>query len=317
MFSHIKEKQVILMGGLGNQLFQYAYSLALSFESETEVRLNPNLATIRTNDSGRPEIAQYNLDSKISLELPSNSPRLVRRFLGTGLRLSGSHYASWKRFVGIIVKMVSEILISLYLKKLVRIKFSENTGFSDRHLQKEPSIHIGYFQSYKYSESKEVMLALKKLTPKNLNPRHLGLVNLALVELPLVVHIRLADYRNESNFGILSKDYYKSAIDYQLHNYLYKKIWLFSDEPDEALDFIPVDFRGKVRNISEEISDPVWTLEAMRLGKGYVIANSTFSWWGAYLSRTDDPVTVYPNPWFQGMSDPMDLCPPSWKPISR
>jgi hypothetical protein len=136
-------------------------------------------------------------------------------------------------------------------------------------------------------------------------------------EKPLIVHVRLSDYRVEDNFGIPSKSYYSSAINNQIQMGSYKKIWLFSDEPKEAIAFIPEDYLDLIRNISLEVTDPICTLQVMRLGHGYVIANSTFSWWGAYLSRSENPNVIYPKPWFQGMPDPIELCPPSWKPFSR
>jgi len=55
------------------------------------------------------------------------------------------------------------------------------------------------------------------------------------------------------------------------------------------------------------------TLEAMRFGRGYVIANSTFSWWGAYLSHTDHAEVIAPDPWFQGMDSPDSLIPRNWQ----
>ena len=53
----------------------------------------------------------------------------------------------------------------------------------------------------------------------------------------------------------------------------------------------------------------------MRLGRGYVIANSTFSWWAAYLSLNPGVEVVVPSPWFMGMEDPGELIPPNWKQL--
>jgi hypothetical protein len=53
----------------------------------------------------------------------------------------------------------------------------------------------------------------------------------------------------------------------------------------------------------------------MRLGEGYVIANSTFSWWGAYLSRSSNPLIIAPRPWFSKVESPRDLIPDSWLTI--
>jgi hypothetical protein len=74
------------MGGLGNQLFQYAYALRLSRITKSKVSLNPNLATVRKDDLGNPQISSYLLNPRIILEPDKGSPRMIRRFVGSGLR---------------------------------------------------------------------------------------------------------------------------------------------------------------------------------------------------------------------------------------
>ena len=68
-----------------------------------------------------------------------------------------------------------------------------------------------------------------------------------------------------------------------------------------------------IRWIDSVDDSVVATLQAMRLGRGYVIANSTFSWWAAYLSLNPGVEVVAPSPWFMGMEDPKELIPPNWK----
>jgi hypothetical protein len=305
------------MGGLGNQLFQYAYALRQSRENSSKVFLNPNLAVVRTDELGNPEISKYLLDSKVIIEPSITEPKIIKKFIGTGLRLSNLQNRYKSFFLSKCFSLVNRVLLSIYFQENVKMFFSRNTGYWFSKVENRSSLSVGYFQSHRYSDHKEDLDVLRELVPLNINPEQQSLLRSAEIESPLVVHVRLADYRMENSFGIPSQNYYQSAIVSQFHSGLYKKIWLFSDEPDEAINFIPEDYLDKVRNISQTIKDPIWTLEAMRLGKGYVIANSTFSWWGAYLSHTKEPVVVYPKPWFQGMPDPIDICPPSWRPFPR
>jgi hypothetical protein len=67
--------------------------------------------------------------------------------------------------------------------------------------------------------------------------------------------------------------------------------------------------------IPEIDRSPAATLEVMRFGAGYVIANSSFSWWAAFLSKKPDVEVIAPQPWFQGMDEPRDLIPPNWQRI--
>jgi hypothetical protein len=66
--------------------------------------------------------------------------------------------------------------------------------------------------------------------------------------------------------------------------------------------------------------DDIWnsasaTFEIMRLGSAYVIANSSFSYWAAMLSRTPNPLVIAPKPWFQGAESPNQILPANWATI--
>ena len=148
---------------------------------------------------------------------------------------------------------------------------------------------------------------------KNLKPEFVNLVELARVEKPILVHVRLGDYVSIDSFGIPNKKYYENAITYILENSQLKTIWLFSNEPEKALNFLPESSKKQIRVISDSGWTPAETLELMRHCHAYVIANSTFSWWGAYLSYNQKSLRVGPTPWFKGEASPKDIIPESWK----
>jgi hypothetical protein len=87
---------------------------------------------------------------------------------------------------------------------------------------------------------------------------------------------------------------------------------VFSDELETArkiIDFpcgLPVRF---VESLSESTSA---NFDALRLGRGYVIANSSFSWWAARLSRNQPCLVIAPKPWFVGVRDDKTLLPSTW-----
>jgi len=136
--------------------------------------------------------------------------------------------------------------------------------------------------------------------------------SLALIESPLVVHIRLGDYKNEDTFGILPRTYYETSISRMWESGEYQKIWVFSDEPELAKDFLSFMPAENLRWIEEIDDSASLTLEAMRNGRGYVIGNSTYSWWGAFLSYTPNAKVIAPRPWFRKIPSPQDLIPPHW-----
>ena len=140
---------------------------------------------------------------------------------------------------------------------------------------------------------------------------------LALKENPLIVHVRLGDYLAEGGFGTLHKIYYKKAIGKAMELGDFGKIWMFSNDALEAINRLPDNLKLEVRVMPPFQESPAMALEVMRMGKGYVIANSTFSWWGASLSYQPKPVVIYPYPWFKSLDSPLDLVPPNWFPISN
>ena len=83
---------------------------------------------------------------------------------------------------------------------------------------------------------------------------------------------------------------------YLLYDYATSSPYLISAE--KAKKLIPERYYGLCRWMSGGSEPAVVTLEKMRWGSGYVIGNSSFSWWGAFLSHTKNAPTVAPKPWF-------------------
>ena len=70
--------------------------------------------------------------------------------------------------------------------------------------------------------------------------------------------------------------------------------------------------RREVKFISMPLtSNPAEVMYLMSLGSGHIIANSTFSYWGAYLSKKSQ-IIIAPSKWFKGWEDPKDLINPKW-----
>ena len=137
----------------------------------------------------------------------------------------------------------------------------------------------GYFQSYKYFEHcKEGIKKMFTFKPYN---QKMGYVSL---------HIRRGDYVNKSKFHHnLSIDYYNNAIDY-FKGY---KFLVFSDD----IEWCKQQFKGNEFEFIENNTD-YDDLHLMSECEHNVIANSTFSWWAAYLNQNSNKKVIYPNKWF-------------------
>ena len=106
--------------------------------------------------------------------------------------------------------------------------------------------------------------------------------------------------------------YYQKSIRELWKSNLYKTAWVFSDEINEARKYLQGLEIKEIRYIADVADSSAQTLEAMRLGKGYVIGNSSFSWWAARLSRNPGAKVIAPSPWFIGQKELEVLIPPNW-----
>ena len=133
---------------------------------------------------------------------------------------------------------------------------------------------------------------------------------------PILLHVRLTDYLDEDSFGSPSEIYYRRAIELASKTCGEVDIWVFSDDPLNALNFLPAEFEHRYR-LAPLFEETVHNFELMRHFSGFIIANSSFSWWAAHLRRNRQETDIYPWPWFrQGLHDRKDLAPEDWIGLS-
>ena len=310
-FEHERQNFIPLAGGLGNQLFQMSAGLAMS--NRNEVSLVTNMLNPRCDTGNNPDVFQFVLPeevTRVDLQPLRTLPRKIAFFL---LKLTVTRKTKvLTEVVKFIAIKVSNRIFSRALRAKINVQLSEGLGFCSELRINENSLSIGYFQSYKWAMRPDVLRLLKSIQTQHSQDELRFIEELAIEDCPLIVHFRLGDYLNEDDFGIPSKNYYKVAIEKQLSTGIYKAIWAFSDEPEKAANLIPGNLTVPVKwNVSLDDSNAS-SLQAMRYGKGYVIANSTFSWWGAFLSFEEDPLVITPTPWFKNLETPKDLIPENW-----
>jgi hypothetical protein len=304
-----RKLRIFLTGGLGNQLFQLA--AGLHFTNSRQLELDLNTAHPRRNSLGNPEILTLNLPQEVKL-LNQNQGAFVRKIFGFSLR-SGYSPRCGENNLGsqILLKCTTKFLLSLFLKKKFQVSISRNLG-NDSKLRPTAGsqILIGYFQTHLFSN--DLVKIKDELFNDVCQSQYDKFKLLAAEENPLLVHVRLGDYTSEDAFGVLNDSYYESAINFAWQMTSYRKIWLFSDDPQVALSKIPDKYLNFVRIIPADHLESAETLRIMTLCKGYVIANSTFSWWAASLRESANVLVIAPQPWFKDLAEPADLIPPDW-----
>lgn len=309
------KKIVCLTGGLGNQLFQLA--LAASFPSDFDIQLETKLGSPKTNSDGLPLIYDYKLPENIHL-LDSGTPSFIElkiyRWLLTGGISKRLHLRL--KLLEDIERRFAEFLLSRYLKQKIKLHVPHNVGFEKFELfNNKMQVMIGYFQSESYFSS-DAKRYLADLTPIFQSEELSEYRELALRESPIVIHVRLGDYNAEEKFGIPTPDYYNYSVEKLKLNGVKGGIWVFSNDLPNAKLLLDLPMFGDVRWMPEISNSSSQTLEAMRLGSAFVIGNSTYSWWGAYLSRNRQSPKIAPIPWFQSKGDPCYVVPLNWDRVN-
>jgi hypothetical protein len=293
-----KENPKILLslaGGLGNQLFQLAAALNLSRGHEVE--LETGVAHPRRNQLGEAEIQSFILPDRVKIRKLKYPNWLMVKNTNLFLRFSASDKNFHKILGYRILLLISSIINSMYFREWRRTLAAKALGYSQVEVGPGKVFLIGLFQSHKWVTEQSVFKAMSALEVKHPSEELLLLRQASKQEIPLVVHVRLGDYLSEHSFGIPNQAYYKRAIESAL-------------EKDPSNISIPIREIGDIGTSSAE------TLHAMRFGNGYVIANSTFSWWGAFLSVNSNAPVYFPDPWFKSTHSPENLTPSHWIPVA-
>ena len=305
-----KRISVFLTGGLGNQFFQLAAVLA---RGSGAIQIDPKLGNPRVNGLGRPDLSDFNLPDHIEWDNRRNYNSFMSRIGGYVLR-QGKAPKGIER-LGIFrfcVLLCASIAISIQKRRVVRVIQATDNGFCDLPISSMSEYMIGYFQSYRWASTHSVVEQLHEIQLTN-KSNSLQKFKLSLDSRNIgVVHIRLGDYKNLPSFGIPDKEYYKISLDILYRAIGFDCLLIFSNEPDEALSYIPTEYLDCSVIVPDFDGSAAETLEAMRLGNGYVIGNSTLSWWGAFLSYDRTAPVVAPDPWFRFNPDPTDIIPPHW-----
>jgi hypothetical protein len=264
----------------------------------------------RLSNDGYPE-------SLTLLDLPNRMAPMVfqgllQRVVNLNLKHSVPDVEGIKRTIFIkIVKIFSEAIFSLVLVERIRIA---NLVDELSSVQKKTGniMLIGYFQTSIYAETVKSHVSLNRAQILQGRAEALDLQYESAISSPLVIHIRRSDYQFDTNFGLLSDGYYLSALKRDFVNL--HPIWVFSDDIDHARIMLSEITSNVTRWISDVDHSSTMSLIAMSFGKSFIIANSTFSWWGAYLSE-GSPNVYYPETWLMGVPHRGDLFPKNWSPL--
>lgn len=180
----------------------------------------------------------------------------------------------------------------------------------DRSIFNTPDIYLdGYWQNQKYFIGIRSLL-LSDFTPRTPIPAH------ALRQLDLIrssnsvgVHVRRGDYLNHPEIGVLPPSYYQEAISHMEKQLSKPAFFIFSDDIKWCRDNITLPHSHVyVDDTTSEIED----LELMKNCRHNIIANSSFSWWGAWLNQNERKIVISPRNWVRNNRNNHKWVPDEW-----
>jgi hypothetical protein len=303
-----KSTQVVLNGGLGNQLFQLA--AGLFFSEGSHLILRGDLGKPRINSFGEIQLSKFRMPENVQIVHGSPRNLVIRKIFSYCIRQSAT---ASNRLLKIPVELVTSLIVSFFELRKTQCKISGGIGFDPRVAElNSRSLLIGYFQCWQYPSRPTVYERLMRIAPLTYSEELRLLINEALEVKPIFIHIRLGDYKLENSFGIPDEGYLRESLKAIRNRIGERPIWVFSDEPDLAKSILSSASIDDYRLISEIDGSPEQTFELMRHGSGYVIANSTYSWWAAFLRKDVKAPVCMPEPWFRNQTDPSGIIPIGW-----
>lgn len=279
-------KIVKYIGGLGNQMFIYAFSVALRETFRQEILVDTHYYKSRIFHNG--------------LE--------IERIFGihlTEAKLSDKLKMSWY-FPNYWIDY--HLLGKLPARKNTVRELSGQKVNLELLEDSSDKFYDGYWQSYQYFDSYRDVI-LKEFTFPSINKEDkLNFElneNLKKEENSVGIHIRRGDYlKNWKYRGLCGIDYYQKAIAYILVHIKSPKFFLFSDDIDWVKENISPLLKGynvTFVNWNHSINS-YKDMQLMAMCKNLIIANSSFSWWAAYLNQ-NNPIVVAPEKWINSFVD--------------
>jgi hypothetical protein len=283
-----------LSGGLGNQMFQYALGRRLALKNNVPLKL---------------DISEYN--KKKLREYDLSHFNIIENF-ATPKNLRSVTFPSNKPGSVPFIKLYQHIF---HLPPIPYTK-ERTINFHPEILTLGDNTYFdGYWQSERYfSDIKDVIR--KEFTVKNKpDPINESFIEKITACESVNVHIRRGDYVSNPTtnqvHGSLDLEYYHKALKLMLENIDNPHFFVFSDDPEWAEWNIKTD--APITYIKHNGAKNYEDMRLMSTCKHHIIANSSFSWWGAWLASNENKIVIGPSKWFREIDyNDQDRMPESW-----
>lgn len=288
-----------MLGGLGNQMFQLAYAMSLAEESGKGVLID--LREYKTYKI-RSYSAQNLVVSDLVEELHVSDLTLKEIVCWSVTRYC---FRILQKIIKIITgKLRSGHIFWRHLSKLGLLYNLDPYYYSLESLDADKYFVYGYFQSVKYWKEKESNVRELFRVSAGATDKEIDMIRDIRSSTSIAISLRLGDdYRNLKSLNVCSHEYYIKALHHVFARVGEAKIYVFSDDIERAKS--EIEWMRPVRFI-EGFND-YQALRLMYSCDHFVISNSSFSWWGAYLGDHPNKVIAAPHQWFNHSGPPSDI----------
>lgn len=292
-----KEMVIVrIIGGLGNQLFQYAAGRSLAYKLNTTLKLD--LTSFKHYKLRSYRLSNFSFQAKLArpVEIAAIDPDRAGRLATSSGKLLRRLNPTRRRCV------FRETALGRFKQELFEV-----TG--DIYLD-------GYWQSEKYFTEIEDVIRREFEVKWPFDGRNRELAEQITNSNSVSLHVRRGDYLTNPQInrlhGLCGIDYYQMCVNELVSKAPNPHFFVFSDDPEWSRDNLRLSYPTTFVTHNGEDRD-FEDLRLMSLCRHHIIANSTFSWWGAWLSRNPSKLVFAPRRWFtDSQLDATDLIPDDW-----
>lgn len=275
---------VKLIGGLGNQMFQYAIGRHLAEKNRTALSLDISTLLKRDEINYTPRNFELNVFNV--------------------------------KYSKLINKPSSSYFNKAYNKLFTSTINEKDHNYDSQVLSNKGNIYLnGFWQTEQYFKDIEEIIRKDftfKATPNAININHIKNINAVN---SVSIHFRRGDYITNSSavdfHGICEPEYYQNAINEIKNKVTNPHFFIFSDDVEWVQENFIIDNATIISN--NTASDAFEDMRLMAACKHNIIANSSFSWWAAWLNNNPDKIVIAPKRWLKNIE--IDIIPVSWTKI--
>jgi hypothetical protein len=284
---------VQLIGGLGNQLFQYATGRRLAHIHNAEIKLD--ITPFETYKLHHYSLQHFNIIEEFA------DASEVARLKHTGISRK-------------LIRLIDKLRLPIKLSHVIERTYA----FDPAILRLGPDVYLeGFWQTAKYFDDIIPLLRQELTVKMPPDQENAAMADQIQSVTGVSLHVRRADYATDAaalnRHGLMPLSYYGNAVNYIAERVENLNLFMFSDDPGWVQKNL--QFKHPITYVTHNRADRNYEdLRLMSLCQHHIIANSSFSWWGAWLGSNPTKIVVAPHKWANDLAlNTPDRLPAAWK----